>query len=52
MITREEAEELLKILNIMYTNHPLAQVIKSRLDEPPCKTGSQCVGNKCDRCKI
>lgn len=40
-------------LSIIYdANVPLVMALKNRLEqlEPPCKTGSQCLGGKCQRC--
>ena len=35
---------------------PVIKTLRARLaqpeQEPPCKTGSQCVGNKCERCAV
>jgi hypothetical protein len=55
-LTREEAQQVLDALEAAY--HPdtragvVMEIIANRLSapEPPCKTGSQCIGGKCPQC--
>ena len=32
--------------------HEAAEALRAALAQPPCATGSQCVGNKCERCAV
>jgi hypothetical protein len=59
-LTREEAQQLLEVFELFLEEaedvttleNNLIKMLRTRLaqSEPPCKTGSQCVGNKCTQC--
>jgi hypothetical protein len=49
-LTREEAQQVLhSLLNYPMTEGKAIQLLRAKLNEPPCKTGSSCT-NKCERC--
>lgn len=56
MTDRELMQMALDALDEYYVTTPegkqLVEALRARLaqPEPPCKTGSQCVGGKCERC--
>ena len=58
-LTREEAQQVLVVLEYPAAFKPAthaqtAGLLRARLaqPEPPCKTGSQCVGGKCPQCVV
>jgi len=60
-LTREEAQQVLDALELVtdLTNHDdelyeAIETLRARLSasEPPCKTGSQCIGGKCPQCVV
>jgi hypothetical protein len=64
-LTREEAQQVLDALERlnrsgdtqvfdMYDAPVLIPLLRARLSapEPPCKTGSQCIGGKCPQCVV
>jgi hypothetical protein len=59
-LTREEAQQVLDALEkISMGGHPdwaddVIPLLRARLSapEPPCKTGSQCIGGKCPQCVV
>ena len=49
-LTREEAQQVLhSLLNYPMTEGKAIELLRAKLNEPPCKTGSSCT-NKCERC--
>jgi hypothetical protein len=58
-LTREEAQQVLDALEEIYwpkehQAHKEIELLRARLSapEPPCKTGSQCIGGKCPQCVV
>ena len=55
-LTREEAQQVLDALECMNEGAFNAEIklLRARLaqPEPPCKTGSQCIGGKCPQCVV
>ena len=57
MVDRELMQQVLDALEDMYSDwepmqYRAAEALRARLAqlEPPCKTGSQCIGGKCMQC--
>jgi hypothetical protein len=65
-LTREEAQQVLDALeqldgwdtatqgDIVFDPSDEIEILRARLSapEPPCKTGSQCIGGKCPQCVV
>ena len=58
-LTREEAQQVLDALEccddrIYALEDAAIETLRARLSapEPPCKTGSQCIGGKCPQCVV
>jgi len=55
-LTREEAQQVLDALRwySLYAAKQARETLRARLaqPEPPCKTGSQCIGGKCPQCVV
>jgi hypothetical protein len=55
-LTREEAQQVLDALDsdCNATRYGAIEDLRARLaqPEPPCKTGSQCIGGKCPQCAV
>ncbi len=55
-LTREEAQQVLDCLAFSSINlaDEMTKTLRERLaqPEPPCKTGSQCIGGKCPQCAV
>ena len=55
MTTLQEAAQM--ALDALDSDNPDIQLraathLRAALAQPPCATGSQCVGNKCERCVV